>query len=1744
MLLITVVIAIPVSRVSASATITVNSTADNQANDGACTLREAIIASNTDTASGAAVGECAAGSGAGDIIEFGITGTGVKTIPISSTLPSITQTVTIDGYTQTGASENTTSFPSPIDASLKIEVDGSGMGSGTGIDIIGDGADNTTIKGLVINDVPYETIYITDSDNVTISGNFIGTDSTGLVDDGGSGHGIRMSGTATGTIIGGSSGADRNIISGNGNAGVLFYGADVSGNSIHGNYIGLGADGSTSIGNSNCGICSANGANTNTIGGDGAGEGNIISSNGVGAIYFTGSGGSNVIQGNYIGTDYLGTTGRGNNNFGVTIDENDNNTIGGPTAGARNIISGNSGAGLSLTGGSDSNTVSGNYIGLGSDGSTVIGNGSGGVNIENPSSNNTIGGTTSNDRNIISGNSDSGIVIAGSTANTNVVSGNYIGTDSTGAIDKGNSTYGVVLDNSSSNTVGGTTGVTVGGNCTGACNVISGNGADGIWFYGDFADSNNIKGNYIGTDVSGNIGLGNSNSGINITNSSDSNLIGGSTAAERNIISDNDYHGIGMYSTANALNNVISGNYIGTGADGTTDLGNAWEGVYANDHVQSTLIGGTASGQANLIKNNGGGVAVVNSTATNNAIIGNSLYHNDNTQIDLEGNGIRDPNDAGDADTGGNDLLNKPEWSTYSESGGDTDVEYTLDVPAGDYRVETFSDNGKTLIDTQNITHTGSGSETFSNTITGDGYSAVRMTVTEIDGGLSSGFGSTSEYSEAYSDGSATITVNSTADDTADDGECTLREAITSANDDTESGVSDGECIAGAAEDTIEFDIAGPNYTIQPTSALPAITAENTTINGYSQTGAVENSGDYSACFVGTILIEIDGQNAGATSGLVVSANNVTIRGLAINRFADDGVNIGAVDGAVVAGNILGLDDAGLVDQGNGDAGVSIDSTGDTLIGGTTAADRNLISGNEGYGGISSYADTGTVTISGNCIGTDATGDTAIPNNHHGINLYQNTANVVIGGNSTQERNIISGNDESGISLDESTIGDILGNYIGVDVDGVADLGNGTDGIFTDADSAVSNIGGLTSGERNVISGNNGTGINMANGTADTSIRGNYIGVDNTGTSDLGNTTDGIYAGTTNIIIGGTASGARNVVSGNGSDGIELNTSATGANIQGNYVGLDATGTIGLGNTSTGINASGVNAIVGGIASGAENIVSDNGTGGILVGGDDSTVIGNLVGTSADGLTEIGNTSVGILAAGDDVIIGGDTVAERNVVAGTVVGGNYAGSGIALLSFGSGKSGGVVQGNYVGTNINGTVGGGFGNGGFGIFVIGDYSNAVIGGTGSGQGNKVVSSGMNGIAANGFATFGLYTSNISILGNQVYESTSTGIRLMADTDGNFVPDTPIPFPNDVGDGDSGPNDYLNFPVINSSSATAGSLNVNFDLDIPDSNSGVTGYRVEFFANDTGDASGNGEGQIYLGSADVAGDVTNHSETITLDPGVITTGDYDISATVTEIDGSTDGFGATSEFSTFLNDQSIIQPLDNDNDGVNDAIENAGPNGGDGNDDGTLDSEQASVATILDAESDDYVTLALDPDGDCNQIGDFSSVNESDLSEEDPDYIYPLTLTEFTIPCADSVDGTIFWHGEEEFTNQIYRKFGPTTPGDVSSTSWYTAEQFITSTTNIGGEATATASFTLTDGEAGDDTGNDNVIVDANGPGLDQDSTDSVVDSISSAVSDALSNTGMNQYGVYVLAGILIAGGSSVIIKRKFFSKTAK
>ena len=137
-----------------------------------------------------------------------------------------------------------------------------------------------------------------------------------------------------------------------------------------------------------------------------------------------------------------------------------------------------------------------------------------------------VGGLTPNARNIISGNLSNGVSLREGTSNTTVV-GNYIGTDVTGTVALGNSYRGILVTHSPNNTIGGTN--------TGERNVISGNGWDGIALYEVGTILNQVLGNYIGTDYTGTVDLGNLRNGVLQFGGSTNNPIGGTSPAARNV---------------------------------------------------------------------------------------------------------------------------------------------------------------------------------------------------------------------------------------------------------------------------------------------------------------------------------------------------------------------------------------------------------------------------------------------------------------------------------------------------------------------------------------------------------------------------------------------------------------------------------------------------------------------------------------------------------------------------------------------------------------------------------------------------------------------------------------------------------------------------------------------------------------------------------------------------------------------------------------------------------------------------------------------------------------------------------------------------------------------------------------------------------------------------------------------------------------------------------------------------------
>lgn len=355
-----------------------------------------------------------------------------------------------------------------------------------------------------------------------------------------------------------------------------------------------------------------------------------------------------------------------------------------------------------------------------------------------------------------------------------------------------------------------------------------------------------------------------------------------------------------------------------------------------------------------------------------------------------------------------------------------------------------------------------------------------------------------------------------------------------------------------AGPDEIHFAIPGPGvHTIALTNPLGI--SDPVVIDGYTQPGASPNT-----LAVGNdavLRIELDCTAVPTVGGgvFILSAANITIRGLVMNRASvpNAAIRIAPNSSAnVIIGNFLGTDPTGLLDGNNAVHGVLIGGGSNHRVGGTAPADRNVISGN-------------------------------------GL---------------------------SGVSISSSTGNLVQGNYIGLNAAGTSALGNGGAGVSITV-AANSTVGGTAPGAGNVISANGGPGISIG-GTTGNVIQGNYIGTDATGAIDLGNASDGIrLSGASSNTIGGPTSTARNVISGNGEEGIDIDSSTpvSGNVIQGNFIGLNAAGLLNLGNTGYGINidTNTANSTIGGTAPGAGNMIWFNGQGGIRLSGDSGT--GNAI---------------------------------------------------------------------------------------------------------------------------------------------------------------------------------------------------------------------------------------------------------------------------------------------------------------------------------------------------------------------------------------------------------------------------------------------------------------------------------------------------------------------------------------------------
>ena len=807
---------------------------------------------------------------------------------------------------------------------------------------------------------------------------------------------------------------------------------------------------------------------------------------------------------------------------------------------------------------------------------------------------------------------------------------------------------------------------------------------------------------------------------------------------------------------------------------------------------------------------------------------------------------------------------------------------------------------------------------------------------------------------------SATYTVTSAADSGAN----TLRWAIQQAN-------------ANAGTDSIVFNIGGGGgRNIALASPLPAITGP-VSIDATTQPG-----------YAGSPLIQADGLNAGAGAiGLQLSTSGSSIRGFSVMRFNGVGIRIdGAGGGNTVAACHIGLNNAGGA-SGNGGSGVFIAASPNNVIG-----PGNTIAGN-GVDGvrIDAAAATGNV-VAGNRIGTDPTGTAAIPNGYNGV-VITAASNNRIGGTTAADLNLISGNTQNGIGIAGGASGNVIErNYVGLAADGATALGNGQDGVLI-VDSPSNKIGGDVAGTWNIIAGNVHHGVELRGDASDgNTIQRCVIGSDLFGTLDRGNGRAGVYVTPTsggsdtpsgNAIGGGAWGAGGNLISGNGWAGIQIDY-ANATLIQGNRIGTDVNGTLALPNGSGGIDIyNGWNTVIGSTTAG--NLISGNAGTGIDIQSEGLlTILGNRIGTTADGSAALANSGYGIwvqtvyngavIGSGDhdawtcnracNLISGnalyglrlGNTSNGPHAVKGNFIGSNLAGTtarangsgGVLVQGYseigGVGSEGNLISGNTgsgiaavdgwlslygnrVGTSADGLAA--VGNSGDGVRIGPDRINLELGA--AGKGNQIAGNGGDGIqfvenepamsasqtvranaigvAANG-ACLGNGRDGIRLNdgsrfievggivageGNRIDCNVGNGVTILGNDSGfGFLRNTfngngglAIDIDNDgVTANDPGDGDVWreNFPVL-ASAANLGTLTrVQGALNAAASQN----YRIEFFDSTSCDPSGHGEGATWIGSTNATTDAAGNAG-ISVDLTVLAAG-RKVTATATVVSGA--------------------------------------------------------------------------------------------------------------------------------------------------------------------------------------------------------------------------------------------------------------
>jgi hypothetical protein len=575
----------------------------------------------------------------------------------------------------------------------------------------------------------------------------------------------------------------------------------------------------------------------------------------------------------------------------------------------------------------------------------------------------------------------------------------------------------------------------------------------------------------------------------------------------------------------------------------------------------------------------------------------------------------------------------------------------------------------------------------------------------------------------------------------------------------------------------------------------------------------------------------------------------------------------GTSGNTVVGCNIgVNINSYPFIGAGFGDGVLIQSGASNNTIGGASSAE-NFVSSNRTGILIAGATTTGNVVMN-NIIGTNSAGTVNLGNTC-GVTITQGAA-----GNSVGPSNVFGG-DYIGVLLNGAT-GDLIdGNQFGI---GGAFPVSNYYGVIIEHGSTNNTVGGTTHAAINSIAESAGLSFATSatpsagvlitdSGTTGNLVEGNYVVFNYLGV-DIAN-------GAANNTIGGTTAAAANQILNSFGGAWITGASTTGNVVEGNFLGLPNTGN-GVGTDSY---ANTVNVCITGGASGntvgAGNVIANGHIGVQLAAASNNVVEGNLIGVSAAGFAVPNTFGVVIQAGSSGNTIGGTTTAAANVISGN--------NQVGIYITGPGTSGNVIEGDDIGALADGTTA--RGNGSHGILIDDRASNNTIGGTASGSANVIADNSGDGVLI-GFDTSAntingtLAGTGNAVEGNSIFGNTKIGIDLGPD-DGV----TPNGF-----NGNVGPNNYQNYPVLASAVLGGGQTTVSGTLH----SSASTTFRIEFFANPSADPSGHGQGKTFLGFANVT---TNASGDASFSvPVAGTTSGEAVSATATDPNGNTSEFSA--------------------------------------------------------------------------------------------------------------------------------------------------------------------------------------------------------------------------------------------------------